>query len=139
MEKNFRLLKIILFIIGIYHIGLGIITFIPGEPAAFLAKNFFGMTFIVNTQILYIAKLLGIYAVAFGIMILVVMKDPRKYQILLNIAILVYTLRIINRIIFASEIQSAFQVSMLSMIIEIILLLFFGSAIFYLKPKKVLR
>lgn len=135
--QDYASLKVILLLIGVYHIGLGLFTFLNKETAIFLAQTFFGMTFLANDQLLYIAKLLGIYSIAFGSIMLVAMSDPGKYRRIIDVAIFVYILRVLNRIIFAGMVQTAFQVSDMAMVVEILLLVFFGGALIFLRPKEV--
>jgi len=136
MKKNQTLLKIVLLAISIYHIALGIFAFISENAAVYLAESFFGMTLIATPQLSYFAKLLGIYAFIFGVIMLYVMRDPDKYKEIIKVTIILYALRVINRIVFAGLVQKAFQVSDFSMILEIFLLIFFGGALWALMPRK---
>lgn len=136
MKNRHLPLKIVILAISIYHIALGILAFLSENLAVALAKNFFGMTLIATPQLSYIAKLLGIYAFIFGIIMLYAMRDPDKHKEIINVAIVLYILRIINRLVFAGLVQSGFRVSDFSMVLEIILLVFFGGALWLLRPQK---
>ena len=131
-----KYLKIVLAVISVYHIFLGILAYLSGQWAVGIAKIVFGMTFSVNDQLLYVTKLLGIYALVFGIFAAMAAANPQKYRHVVEIGILLYVLRLINRLVFAGQIQQAFQVSTSSMLVEVLLIIFFGLALWMLRPKQ---
>ena len=61
--------------------------------------------------------------------------DPMKYRRVIDVAVVMYGLRLINRLVFASEIREAFDVSQSAMIRAIVLIVFFGTILLILRPK----
>lgn len=134
MNKT-KTLSVILYVIAAYHIVIGIIPFLPSDTAIGLINSIFHMQFAVNDQIIYLGHLFGIYAIMFGLFTGVAAKNPSKHVNIINIAIVLYVLRILNRIFFASMLANAFHVSTGYIWSEIILLAFFGGALLILKPR----
>lgn len=66
----------------------------------------------VDPQFTYLAKFLGAYAIAFGIMMLFIAKDPVGYGALVYPAIAVAIIRIGERSISAGELKAAFGIGM---------------------------
>ncbi len=133
-ETRLRALKFVLALIGVYHIALGVVPFISPDLAVQVSSSIFGMTLAVTPQLLYIAKLLGIYAFVFGIVVLLVAKNPEKHGGLIYVIPLLYAARIINRIIFIREFKEAFQATAFRAWSDVVLLALFAVAVVFLRP-----
>ncbi len=133
MEK---LQKFILYAVGIYHIGLGSMGFLSTKLAAKITLFIFGMNLQVNPQMSYIAKLLGVYVIIFGIIMIVAATNPEKYKVIINIAVVLYVARFFERIIFLPAVQESFNISTFRIWFEAGLLAFFALILFLVKPKK---
>lgn len=134
--KKETVLKIVLIAISAYNLLLGGLVFVSGNTASLIAKVLFDMNLNPAPQLLYFAKLLGIYALFFGVAMLVAAWKPVKYKILIDLAIALYVVRIINRVIFADLVQSAFNVSSTMMWVEVLLLTLFGGLLLLFRPKE---
>ncbi len=130
-----RLLAAVLVVISIYHLFLGGLPFLPADFAARTVKSVFGMTVLVTDQLHYVAKLMGIYMIIFGIFAGIAAKDPVKHRAVINVGVLLYALRLINRLVSAGQVRAAFEIPPVWMWIEVVLLLFFGGALWLLRPK----
>ena len=128
-----KLLKIILLVIGIYHIIFGLVGFISAEFAVRIAKYVFDMNITLTDQSAYLATLLGAYAFVFGLFTFIAALNPQKYGYVVYIGSVLYLLRLIHRIMFADVVRDAFNVSAFNRIAEIILLVFFAVALFLLR------
>lgn len=131
--KN-RLLKIILAVISIYHIAFGLTAFVSKNLAARIARDIFHMNLVLTDQLGYIVGLLAIYAIIFGFFTALATFNPAKYSYVIYVGILLYLLRLINRLIYADVVGDAFGVSNLNLWLEIILIIFFMLALFLLRP-----
>src|SRR5271154_1804178 len=100
-------IKILAGFMGVYHILMGIIGIASGSLAAWGAHALWHASVVVDPQFTYLAKFLGAYVVAFGIMMLFIAKDPVRYGALVYPAVVVAILRIGERLIFANELKSA--------------------------------
>ncbi len=132
--KN-KALIILLAVVSIYHLLLGVLTFLPSQSAISLVNSLFGMSIVASDQLIYIAHLFGIYSIMFALFTGVAATNPIKHKAIINIAIILYPLRLINRVVFASILINAFGVSSYFIASEIILICFFGISLFVLRPK----
>jgi len=90
----------------------------------------------IDPQFTYLAKFLGAYVIAFGVMLLFIAKDPVRYGALVYPAVLVAVLRIAERLIFAGELKSAFGIGMQRTIGTIIIVGALNLGLLLLKPKE---
>ena len=134
MSKN-TALKVILAIISVYHVGLGVIAFFPFELVASIVNSVFGMQFTESGQIIYLGHLFGIYTIIFGLLIAVAAVNPMKYRSIINVAVALYALRLLNRIMFSSTLTNDFSVATPYLVLEVVLLLFFGISLYTLRPR----
>ncbi|MGA2254988.1 MAG: hypothetical protein ABSG53_10025 [Thermoguttaceae bacterium] len=133
-ETRLRSLKFVLALISVYHIALGVVPFMSPDLAVQVSSSVFGMTLVVTPQLLYIAKLLGIYAFIFGIVVLLVAKNPEKHRGLIYVIVLLYAARIINRIMFIHGFMEAFQTTAFRAWSDVVLLAVFAAAVILLRP-----
>lgn len=121
---------------GIYHILMGCLGIVSGSAAAWGAHVLWHANVAVDPQFTYLAKFLGAYVVAFGVMLLFIAKDPVRYGALVYPAVLVAVLRIAERLIFASELKAAFGIGMERTIGTIIVVGVLNLGLLLLKPRE---
>ena len=121
---------------GIYHILMGIFGILSGSLAAWAAHTLWHANVNVDIQFTYLAKFLGAYVFGFGVMLLLIAKDPVRYAALVYPAIVVAILRIAERLIFASELNSAFGIGRGRTIGTIIVVGALNLGLFLLKPRE---
>jgi hypothetical protein len=134
MSKRLAL-QLILWSICIYHIVLGACGFLSEDLAVRLADILFSVRIEPTPQLSYIAKLLGIYAVVFGLMTATAALAPEHHPTLLNLVILLYALRILNKLIFSDLFTQAFAAPPARTWVDIAMLLAFGLSVALLKPR----
>jgi hypothetical protein len=127
-------LKVVLAMICIYHVVLGLATFVSGDLTVKLAKSIFGLNLEMTPQMSYIVQLLGVYAIAFGLVAGLAAADPLKHPVLLNVIVVLYALRILNKLISMNQFQQAFGASMAKVWTDVVLLAAFGIAVVALRP-----
>lgn len=127
-------LKVVLVMICIYHVALGLATFVSGDLTVKLAKAIFGLNLEMTPQMSYIVQLLGVYAIAFGLVAGLAAADPLKHPVLLNVIVVLYALRVVNKLISMNQFQQAFGASMAKVWTDIVLLAAFGVAVVALRP-----
>lgn len=127
-------LKVVLAMICIYHVVLGLATFVSGDLTVKLAKTIFGLNLEMTPQMSYIVQLLGVYAIVFGVVAGMAALDPLKHPVLLNVIVLLYALRIMNKLLSMNQFQQAFGASMTKVWTDIVLLAAFGVAVVALRP-----
>jgi hypothetical protein len=121
---------------GIYHILMGIFGILSGSLAAWAAHTLWHANVNVDMQFTYLAKFLGAYVFGFGVMLLLITKDPVRYSALVYPAIVVAILRVAERLIFARELKSAFDIGMGRTIGTIIVVAALNLGLFLLKPRE---
>lgn len=129
-------IKILAGFMGIYHILMGIVGIASGSWAAWGAHALWHANVTVDAQFTYLAKFLGAYVVAFGIMMLFIAKDPVRYGALVYPAVVVAILRIAERLVFAGELKSAFGIGMDRTIGTIAVVAVLNIALLVLKPRE---
>ena len=129
-------IKILAGFMGVYHILMGILGIASGSLAAWGAHTLWHANVTVDPQFTYLAKFLGAYVVAFGIVLLFIAKDPVRYGALVYPAVVVAILRIGERLVFASDLKAAFGIGMDRTIGTIIVVGVLNAGLLLLKPRE---
>jgi len=129
-------IKMLAGFMGIYHILMGTLGIVSGSWAAWGAHTLWHANVTVDPQFTYLAKFLGAYVFAFGVMLLFIAKDPVRYGALVYPAVIVAVLRIGERLVFAGELKSAFGIGMDRTIGTIIVVGVLNLGLLMLKPKE---
>jgi hypothetical protein len=129
-------IKILAGFMGIYHILMGVLGIASGSLAAWVAHTLWHASVVVDPQFTYLAKFLGAYVIAFGIMMLFIAKDPVRYGALVYPAVVVAILRIGERLVFAGELKTTFGIGMDRTIGTIIVVGALNIALLVLKPRE---
>ena len=110
MEKH-QAGKILLWIISVYHILTGVMIIVSGELSIQFAKASYGWTVEGSPELGILGELLGCYAIAFGLMLAVAVRDPVAYRSLITVGVVLIALRLVQRAVFAGKMMEVFQVS----------------------------
>jgi len=129
-------IKILAGFMGVYHILMGVLGIASGSLAAWGAHTLWHANVTVDPQFTYLAKFLGAYVVAFGIVLLFIAKDPVRYGALVYPAVVLAILRIGERLVFASDLKAAFGIGMDRTIGTIIVVGMLNVGLLLLKPRE---
>jgi len=121
---------------GVYHVVMGLLGIWSGEVAARGAYLLWHAQVHVDPQFSYLAKFLGAYVLAFGLMLLAIARDPVRFGPLVYVAAALGALRILERLVFASDLQAAFGIGMDRTIVTAIVVLALNGGLIYLKPRE---
>jgi hypothetical protein len=121
---------------GVYHLLMGLMGIWSGETAARAAQILWQAHVTVDPQFSYLAKFLGAYVIAFGVMLLAIAKDPVRYGPLVYVAALLGAIRIAERLIFAAELKQAFGIGFDRTIVTAIIVLALNGGLILLKPRE---
>jgi hypothetical protein len=121
---------------GIYHLLIGILGLVSGEMAARVGAAVYGAHVEVSPLFSYMAKYLAAYVIAFGVMMLFMASDPVKYRRLVYVAVILAVVRILSRLIFASELQAAFGIGMNRSLMTIAAVAILNLGLIVLMPKQ---
>jgi ABC-type xylose transport system permease subunit len=127
-------LKIVLWLIALYHLVLGTGAFLSAGLAQRVAKSIFGIQLTLDPAMSFVVKVLGIYAIVFGIIVLVAAADPVRYRVLLDIVVVLYALRIVNKLVFKKDYVGGLHIATPRVWTESALLAGFALAVWVLKP-----
>ena len=134
--KTYKPFKALAGFMGVYHLLIGILGLVSGEMAARVGAAVYGAHVEVTPQFSYMAKYLGAYVIAFGVMMLLLASDPVKYRKLVYVAVLLAVVRILSRLIFASELQAAFGIGMNRSLMTIAAVAVLNIGLVLLMPKQ---
>lgn len=110
MNSSHLPIKVLLWVIAIYHISTGILIIASGDLSLRFAKTFYGWTIDGSSELGILAELLGCYAIAFGLMLATAAKDPVRYRSFLTVGVVLIALRVFQRLYFAGKIIDTFGV-----------------------------
>lgn len=127
--------RIVLGLVAAYHIGMGILAFCSDAAAVWLAKQAFGVTLDGSAQVMYLARLVGLYGVAFGVFVAVMAANPVRYARLVYVVLLLYVLRIVDRGVFLPGVKESFQIATPRILTGCVLLAAFALAVWFTKPR----
>jgi hypothetical protein len=128
-------LKIVLWLIALYHIILGVAAFVSLPLTLWLAQALFGVSVELTPQASYIIRLLGVYVLAFGVLVAMLALDPSKHSSLLAVVAILYVCRILNKIVFMDLFATAFGATLTRGWIDVAMLAGFGVAVLLLWPR----
>lgn len=126
-------LGIVLWAIALYHVVLGIGAFLSADLARRMARSIFGIDLVLDPAMAFVVKVLGVYAITFGFVAAVAARDPVRYRVLLDVILLLYVLRIANKVLFKSEYVRGLNIAPSRVWVESALLAGFAVAIFVLR------
>jgi hypothetical protein len=116
-------------IAGLYHILLGLCgLLLPIETFASVSELILGLRPEVDPQFQLAAKFASTYILAFGILLLVLFKDPIRYRILAIPVLTLFGVRLINKLVFFGTIGEYFDVPVArnAFAVACVALFFFG-------------
>lgn len=106
-----RAFKFFAIIVGLYHIILGVAALLlPQGVLSAMILLFLGFSPTVNEEFLLISKFTGVYVLAFGAFVLLIARDPERYALLITPVLLLFAVRLINKIVLFDEIGAALDV-----------------------------
>ncbi len=110
MNKNLLPYRILAGFVSFYHVVLGLLMLFSGEMAIKAAKSMAGMTIIGSPVLGIMGEILACYIIAFGLMMGLAAWNPIKNRSLITVGLVLFTLRLLQRIIFADKTMEVFQI-----------------------------
>lgn len=104
-----KLLTIVAWFIGLYHMLLGLLGLFGTQSLlAPIIKMVYGVSPVFDNQFLYVVKFLGAYFIAFAVCMIVLAMNPVRYRQLIWVGVVLFSIRVFSRIVFFSLLRSAF-------------------------------
>jgi len=126
MDRKYIFWRIIIAVIGFYHIVAGLVLLFSGELALKLVHSFAGMTLTGSPELGIIGEIFGCYLLAFGLMMGIAAWDPIKKRDLLTVGLILFFLRIFQRLFFAQKVMTVFHIPSYKYWTAFVLIAFLG-------------
>ena len=108
--NNPTLLVVTLYFSSIFHVIGGLMILFSQESAQCYCEIVFGYILNINKEMEYILRNLGVYALAFGIILFFSAKNPRRHKPVILSLVIIYVFRVFNSLFTIETIHSSFQV-----------------------------
>ncbi len=110
MNTKYLPLRIVVSFIAAYHALVGLVLLFSGELSIKLAHSLAGMTITGTPELGIVGEILACYILAFAFVMGLAAYDPVKYRSAISIGIVLFVLRLFQRIFFAGKVMEVFQV-----------------------------
>jgi hypothetical protein len=128
--------KILLALVGLAHLVLGLLANVaPPEMLTKIVSAFYGASIDVGGQSHHLVRIVGAFMIGIAIMAFLACRDPQRNQAVILGIVAVLVLRVIQRIVFAQEITSAFQITAGRVWLQAAFFLLTAIALLALRPK----
>lgn len=128
--------KIVLALVGLAHLVLGLIANLaPPEMLVKVVSAFYGATVEVTAQSHHVIRIVGAFMLGVAAMAFLACRDPLRNQAVITGIIIVLLLRVLQRIVFAGEISSAFNIPSARIWVQAAFFLITAIALLVLRPK----
>jgi hypothetical protein len=130
------LLKFLLWLASVSHFVLGLCGVTSPQLAVKAAKLFYGAQLDATPVAAHILRILGAYMLAVGILAAVAALNPARYRPLIVVLASLLALRVLQRLVYAEEIQATFQISGSRIWIQSVYFGLYAAALLYLLPRR---
>jgi hypothetical protein len=112
MNGSLKLLGVFLWVVCLFHAGVGLALNLNLGLKEWVAGSLYGATVDwSDPQFVYILRPLGAFMIALGVLAAVAARDPLRYQAIAYGFVVLFFLRGLQRIVFMSDIETAFSIS----------------------------
>lgn len=132
MVDNIKALKVLLWIVAVYHIALGLLGIFLKSQAVYLAKTFFNFNFELTQQAYWMINPFAAYILIFGVFMAVAAKDPIKFKNIIYAGVALIAIRIIQRVFFLLTATEGLVISPSRNIIAIVVIAIIGGILFFM-------
>lgn len=128
--------KLLLALVGVAHLALGLIANLaPSEMLVKVVAEFYGATIEVTAQSHHVIRIVGAFMIGVGMMAFLACRNPQRNQAVIFGIITVLVLRVIQRVVFAHELSSTFNIPPARVWLQVTFFLLTAIALFVLRPK----
>ena len=104
------LLRGVLGLLAAYHLGMGLVSTFAPRAAARIGGALYAIEAAETPQLRYGVRMLGLYALAFGGLLVLATMDPRRYVAVVVAAAALQLARAIARLALRRELAEAFPI-----------------------------
>ena len=130
-------LKVLLAMVAVFHIviGLAAIFVPPGDFAGAIISSTYGASFDIGPVTHHIVRILGAFMIFVGVMAVFAFLEPERNKPVVYALIILFLIRVRQRIIFADELGEHFDISTVRLVTQSIFFVALAATLFYLRPK----
>lgn len=110
MTTQSIVLRSVLGILAIYHLGIGLLSVLSPSWTAKVSKGLYAISLEGTPQFGYALKMLGLYALTIGFLLVLATWRPEEYRGVIVAIILLQSMRAIFRLFFNPVVTDAFSV-----------------------------
>ena len=103
------LLRTLLAVLAAYHLGIGVVSIVSLRLTARLTARLYGLTVVDDAGLRYAVRMLGLYAVALGTLLVLAARSPATHRDIIAVVALLQLARATCRICFGRELADAFR------------------------------
>ena len=133
MKNKHTMLRALLWLICAYHVGFGVLANLPSNLMRRCAVALLGINLPADAALDYVIKPFGIYAMTFGVMMGVAAWNPVKNRALISVGVVLFALRILQRLLNLDAMQQAFNIAPSRNLGTIAVVALFGLALAWLR------
>jgi hypothetical protein len=111
IDYGLLVLQAVLALLASYHLGIGLLSVFGPRAAGRLAGSAYGIAVSENPQLRYAMRMLGLYALALGSLLLLATWHPRDFRAVIVVVAALQAARAACRIVLRHELTTAFKVS----------------------------
>jgi hypothetical protein len=127
--EQFRILRVVTWVICVYHVFIGVVLNGPVPWIQWVSTTVLGATRLPDPSALFLARMLGTFALVFGLSMGLAAYDPIKNRALLSLGAILVGLRGVQRLFQAGDLESALGISAGKNWTTVLLILFFAAAL----------
>jgi hypothetical protein len=135
MQKNYFVLRGVTWFISVFHVIFGIVLNTSPKTIVWFVTNVLGATKMPESSVLFLARALGTYMIAFGIGMGIAAWNPIKNRALLTVGAILVGLRAIQRIIQAADLEQMLGISSGKNLLTIGILFVLAAILIYFRMK----
>ncbi len=134
MQNKHLGMRTLLWVIAIYHVVAGLLLNCPKDWIICVAQCVLNNPAIRDIpEVFFLLRPLGVYLIIFGILMGVAAWNPVKNRSIITVGVILFVLRIIQRITTGTEFQSLLGVSPTRNIVMIAIVSVFGIALAFFR------
>ena len=103
-------LRAVLGLLAVYHLGMGALSALAPAHAGRLGSALYGVRAAETPQLRYGLRMLGLYALALGMLLAIAAVEPRAHRSVIAVAAALQAARAVARIVLRGELAAAFAV-----------------------------
>jgi hypothetical protein len=104
-------LRGVLGVLAIYHLFIGVVSVGPLRGTARVTRAFYGLAVPDDPRLAYAVRMLGFYACALGVLLLIASGAPEKHRDVIAVVAVLQLMRAVSRIVSRRDLALAFRLS----------------------------